>query len=87
MSGSHAYLEEETEALLADYKMSGPEVASTSYNSRVGSNGETLKGRRVSSDEELLDSVITRDVGLERTMGFANIDHDTARFHGMLLLC
>jgi len=83
MSGLRgSYEEEESESLLADYTMSGPEGASTSYSIRTGPNGDTgLKSRRVSSDEELLDSMMQRDIGLERSTGFANIDHE-ARIPG-----
>lgn len=84
MSGTNHYLDEdEKEALLADYNMSASDGASTSYSIRGGPNGETTrKSRRLSSDEELLDSVMAREIDLERTTGFANLDHDP-RLQGM----
>lgn len=72
----------ETEALLVDYNsMENP--ATTSYSihgASGGANGATAKKRRVSSDEELLDTMISGE-SLERSTGFANKELDP-RFHG-----
>ncbi|XP_053399925.1 H(+)/Cl(-) exchange transporter 4-like isoform X2 [Mercenaria mercenaria] len=73
------YTPSESEALLLNYgQMESP--ASTSYNSRGGANGRASSNRRVSSDEELLDTMIVGG-NLERSTGFANKELDP-RLHG-----
>ena len=73
------YAPSENEALLLDYRQMET-VASTSYNSRGGANGRASVNRRVSSDEELLDTMIVGG-NLERSTGFANKELDN-RIHG-----
>jgi len=75
---------DELEALLSDHdSMEAPEAASTSYGIRSHNGAASLRGRRQSSDEELLDSTMAREQHfVDTASGFANKDMESGRFQG-----